>query len=257
MKYIALYATIIVFSLVSLCELSAQNVPILIKGKTFDAETKTPIGTNFIIVSSEAKQIPVKSNKADGEYQQVLKSGQSYKVYFEGFHLQNNEFSIPNYNEYVEIEREFHLVPIKIGDVLYELSLFKKNDSTITENDRQTLIEIGKYLKLQKNIELEIRINAKDCTFKSKKVKVQKEGSKKPQTITISASEQAEMMIESRISKLKAAFKENGIRISGVNFVADKNMTKNDEKKSKNTKSKSQINIYNTFMTVSGMKNIK
>lgn len=253
-----------IFGLLSIIFLMAMqngnaNV-VLIKGKVFDFSTNKPIGTNLILKDPEGAVINIKSNSLDGEYQQVLKPGKKYSVVFEGFKIKSFApyIETPNSREYIEIIKDFPVEPYQVNDEVFKAILFKTNDSSISEEGILQLKELKEYLKLQKNMNVDVIVNIKDSHFKAKKITTKVQSGKKTinKTITISPNQQAEELAEARLNELKNIFKEIGIRSSGVNFTLDKSMT--TPKANPKSKSSKQhiIQENNVIVTVSGFRKL-
>lgn len=262
MELTLLMKKIILFNLLFLLVLSsnlfAGDVVVLIKGKVIDDATGKPIGTSFAFKSTKDNRIPVKSNRIGGEYQQVLKSGKKYAVYFDGYRM--NSFSafveVPNTSEYIEIEKDFHIVPIKKNDEVYKISLFKSNDTLLSEEGTEFLSVIKDYLAFQKNVNVDLIINTRDSKFKPSKRTIPAKGKTKAKVQTVTPQVQAIELGNARVSLLKEKFKEHGIRVSGVNFVTDKTMTAPKPKKTKNNVNLQLNQEPNVLIIVSGVKSL-
>lgn len=231
MKKILLACTIFAMSFSSAFSIDAVY---LLKGKIVDAETKKPLGIELQLKSNKNRLFRVKSNSTDGSFQQVLPPGAKYTYMFKGYFC--DEFvpylDLKPTNNYDEIERVFEVRKIKEGDLVMTGDLFKANDTTFADVNDYTINSISESLNFQKNLEVKIYINIEDCNFKTKKIKVIEPGAKKAKQVTITPAEQAKTTIEARIRELKKAFKEKGIRTSGVEFIPVSGAAKDKKKKS-------------------------
>lgn len=200
---------------------------ILIKGKVTDSEGKQ-IGVSMQFKNSTGKIYPVKSNSADGEYQQSIMSGEEYHIFTEGYRVVVPELplKIASYDKYIELYHNIQLAQIKVGDILFKHKFFAANDSNVIDN-KEVFEDIRDYLKFQKKVHIEVAIPMDDSKFKVKKIKIKSEEKKgKTITKTISIDEQKKELLEARISALTNTFRKYSIRLSGVNFVAGNSKTK-------------------------------
>ena len=218
-----------------------ENVPVLITGKILEISTNKPIGTDIKFIDENGKSAILKSNSLDGFYQQVLMSGKNYKMFLDGFIIngESNSFTIPSYQKYIEINKNFEVKQITNGLEILHNAAFLKNDSSLTPAGVESLKDLKEIISSQKAvIYLDIFLSTADSYFKTitQKQQVIEKGKKKTKNVTIHPHDQAKNLIESRRNVILDELKKVKVNSRLITFTEDLNYQKSEPKKAKPSK---------------------
>lgn len=171
MKFLVLVKFIIVFS-----TYFAFSNPSMIKGKITDFYTGSPIAVNIELRDTQGGKIKINSNSISGLFEQVLKSGEKYKVIFSGTNILREEFDyqMPDSGKYFETEVEWKAKSIKVGSEIYKLKLFKVNSAELSTEGIAELNKLKEVMKFNRAISVDIIICSKDSFLNEKKVDANK-----------------------------------------------------------------------------------
>lgn len=135
---------------------------VLVRGKVFDAKTKSPIESTIEYegLADGKKYGLVKTNPANGEYTIILPYGVNYSFNAEadGFIAVSDNLDLTQTGEYKEITRDLYLVPIEVGSTVRLNNIFFETNKS--ELKKESFVELKKVLQiLNKYPEMEIEIS--------------------------------------------------------------------------------------------------
>ncbi len=239
-----------------------DSVPILITGHiNYNGK---PVGTDIRIVDENGDSYKVKANSTDGSYQQSLKSGQKYHIFFNNYLIENgnNSIDIAPTSEYKEFTFNYNLIKVDAGYQVFKSIGFEKNKSTLTKEGIQYLKDLKELAKSQNSvIYFDIVISTQDSDFKPKKEKVSEivKGKTKLKNVTISVIDQSKRLYEEREKVLIDKLNELKINKRNCNIIYDNSvLTTNNTKIKSSNKSKVQsiTPIYTLIAKINKVTNL-
>lgn len=166
-----------------------SKVQLILKGKVTDEYTGNPVGAIIEFRTNTGKKFKIKSDSVSGEYQQVFQSGESIEAIIYDWDVIRQKFNItlPDTNQYAEIERNFVVKHLKENLVAFRFNCFDKGSAQILPNAADSLLSLDEVLRFNRNVKFEVQVTAFDTYIKTKNIqtvqKVVKEGKKK-KTVT-------------------------------------------------------------------------
>ena len=203
--------------------LSEKPVIVIIKGKVIEQNTNKPIGATVKFLGSDGSSRQFNSNSDDGEYQQPVLSHTRYWTILKDYVVVNENYSFgtPNTSEFLEIEKNIIVKKINVGMALYQLNLFKPNDSTIALNDQRIFNELKEWMSLNKMVNLRVLIRINDSYLPpiiEKISYIDNKGKKKTKKVTTSTEDQLKELAKTRTEEIKKLFTNNNININLFKF---------------------------------------
>ncbi len=104
--------------------LSDPNKPdpvALLKGRVIDQKSQKPIKAKIAVVEAGQKESRnTESNEESGEYKNILPLGKKYEILVEakGYFPAQGDFDVSSRKEYIEIVKDFQLVPFEKGQTV-------------------------------------------------------------------------------------------------------------------------------------------
>jgi hypothetical protein len=233
-----------------------KGVVILIKGIVTDPSTGKPSGSTVRFTNSTGKVVPSKINSTNGDYQQVLQSGEKYLVSMEGYIIPFNQriLNLPLFKEYTEYSYNINPVKIETGMVLLEFAAFEPNSSDCSSLQSDYITDLKTFMINNKNISIDVSVSSGDTYFKAKKIRESYMQGKRKKTRmkTISVHDQQQELIEARTNSLKEILIKNKIREKNLNFIADfkqgKPLISKKSQKSKKGENPGAVNSINNVI---------
>ena len=167
MKFFVIFKFLIIFSTV----VTFAN-PAMIKGKITDLYTGSPIAVNIELRDTKGGKIKINSNSISGLFEQVLNSGEKYKVILSGANILREEFDyqMPDSGKYFETNVEWKAKNISVGSEIYKLKLFNVNSAEISSEGLAEIAKLKEVMKFNRAISIDISICSKDSYQNEKKV---------------------------------------------------------------------------------------
>ena len=133
--------------------ISKTKGQVLLRGWLLDSETKEPIEADIRIENENGKSFKISSNSITGKFEQILESGNKYKMKCTGKTILTNEFAIemPNIDNYLEITDTFYVLKLKIGRTMGEYDLFKQNSAEFNDNADKILEDLNTQLRFNRD----------------------------------------------------------------------------------------------------------
>lgn len=132
----------------------------LIYGNVFDTETKAPLNAKiyFIEFVKENNKESALSHVNDGKYSHILQRGSKYEIIAEkeGYFGVSQIKDLTALNEYVEIETDIEMVPIKEGQTFNTYQIFFDDYHNLEPTSEPELNRIYQLLKKYPALKLEI-----------------------------------------------------------------------------------------------------
>jgi hypothetical protein len=224
---------------------SNSGVVVLMNGKIVNAENGKPVTAKVKFVDENGKVHSSSSNSSDGVFQQVIPSGYTYSIFFDGWLTENvvNKIVVPKYSEYSELGYEFKVTEIKQGLLISKTNFFEKNSDKINPEAKETLQSLKDLIVNQKGIVFEVSINSADSYFQKKTVKESytEKGRKKTRNVVISTEKQLLELLDKRKENLINLLDELKIHQKSINMTTELIVVQPKPKAKIKTKSKSQI----------------
>ncbi len=135
---------------------------VAVTGAVIDEVTKKPISVNIVIFDNTGKKInSTKSNASDSGYYFVtgLSSGKNYtfEISSDNYLKEIRTFSIPNTDKYLEISKDFSMMPNFIGaHIPFSVSPFEYNKTKIRFGASSALENFYSTLKNNPNVKFTI-----------------------------------------------------------------------------------------------------
>jgi hypothetical protein len=149
-----------------------SSVQVLIKGKITDELNHKPIGVNIEFRDNNGKKIKCQSNSLSGEFEQVLESGQKFKVILSSDVILRKEFkfSVIDTNQYAEQKTDWLVIKPVIDAIVFQGSVFNDNDSNISRAGTESLEELQMLLRFNRTLHVVFKIYTEEIiTIKGKK----------------------------------------------------------------------------------------
>ncbi len=135
---------------IRLQEAAKPKAVVLVKGNVYNAKTNEPIEASIFYESlTTGKEIGEARSKAkDGYYSIVLAAGEKYgfRATAKGFASISQNIDLTNLDDYEEITRNLHLVPLEKGQTVQLNNVFFEYDKT--EINQETNLELDRLVKL-------------------------------------------------------------------------------------------------------------
>lgn len=146
---------------VTLSDASRPEPVVVIHGKILDAKTKKPLSADLTYEElPEGKDLGnAISNPSTGEYKLVLPYEKVYGIFAEktGYLTKNDNIDLTKIHEYAEIEKDFYLVPIEIGEkIVMNNIFFAVGTPNILPSSNPELDRFVDMLKKNPKMEIEI-----------------------------------------------------------------------------------------------------
>ncbi len=146
---------------ITLSESARPEPVVVIHGKIFDAKTKKPLSADITYEElPEGKALGnAISNPSTGEYKIVLPYEKVYGIFAEkaGYLTKNDNIDLTNLHEYQEIEKDFYLVPIEVGEkIVMNNIFFAQGTPNILPNSYPELDRFVDMLKKNPKMEIEV-----------------------------------------------------------------------------------------------------
>lgn len=119
----------------------------------------------IIFKDSSGKKFSTKSDSKTGKYQQLLRSGETYEIYFKRFDVLREEFEIipeAGENNYKEQNLDFKVKLLKKGSTLSEFDLFDNNTSNLNSVAKKLIDNLKTLLRFNRSIKVNILVSAND-----------------------------------------------------------------------------------------------
>ncbi len=171
MNFVSAVKLLILFSSISLF-----SNPAMIKGKITDLYTNSPLAINIELRDTKGAKIKINSNSISGQFEQVLKPGEKYKVIFSGTNIlrEEMEWTMPDSGKYFEIEVDWKAKNIKVGSEIYKYKIFKPNTAEISTDGLAELDKLKEVIKFNRAISIELFVCSNDSFQSDKKVDINK-----------------------------------------------------------------------------------
>jgi outer membrane protein OmpA-like peptidoglycan-associated protein len=146
---------------ITLSESARPEPVVVIHGKIFDAKTKKPLSADITyeeLPGGKALGNAI-SNPTTGEYKIVLPYEKVYGIFAEkaGYLTKNDNIDLTNLHEYQEIEKDFYLVPIEVGEkIVMNNIFFAQGTPNILPNSFPELDRFVDMLKKNPKMEIEV-----------------------------------------------------------------------------------------------------
>ena len=159
------YRRIIVIQTALICFLlllplisTAQSTAVL-QGKIYNKFTGKPASVEYNVTSSGGEKGKGKSD-INGEYQQTVKSGETYTFRFRSYNVLNQaeEVFIENTGKYYEKEHDFRVGVLEKGYSLFAVQGFENKTANKTASFTSLINEAKSLIKDNRSINLEIAV---------------------------------------------------------------------------------------------------
>lgn len=183
-----------------------------------------PVNVEVRFADLTNKPVIARSND-EGTLQAVLKQGTKYYTIFKNYIEVGGLSSIETAKsgKYTEISKMYLVTKIQENSELTKLNMFKTSDSNLTNQGIEFLRYFKEFYSLNKNLQFKMVISATEMKFKNiKQIRTELVNNKKKKVkITITAQEQLQSFLQSRINILTNQLKEFNIPAKVFNFEFD------------------------------------
>lgn len=189
-----------------------DGIPIVIKGKVTDKFSGKPTELEMVFVSEDGSKTKCNPNILDGHYQQVLTSGKSYTVYFVHFDVAREMYSIniPIYESYQEIERDWQVKKLAVGNHIYDDNAFLDGSAELSPEGILIIKQFSNILKFNRGAKFDLIVshsatekkNAKLMQDRIEALKKLPELSKYMSKINIIASEKGKFNFSLKVTEI-------------------------------------------------------
>jgi len=144
--------------------ISKTKGQILLRGWLLDSETNEPIEADIRIENEEGKSFKISSNSITGKFEQILESGNKYKMKCTGKTILTKEFEIemPIVDNYSEIADTFYIQMLKIGRTMSQYDLFKPNSAEFNSEADKILEDLNTQLRFNRDPDFFLTITGCD-----------------------------------------------------------------------------------------------
>lgn len=182
MKKLTLLVVILIFVLISQSQSQFINTVVSIGGEVYNAITKKPISVNVEIYDANNTRVNrSKSNSLDGRYFLTsLKPGNNYEIRVAELEYMRIAvpISVPNTDKYLELSKDFVLIPKKVGtEIPINVKLFENNKSNLKSGAEIFLNDYVNLLKLNPTVKVRIVSYPDSPTDPNKNAKLTQERS--------------------------------------------------------------------------------
>lgn len=129
----------------------------LVKGKVIDEKDGEPKEVELIFEDASGKKIKAKSNKLNGEYQQLLEGGTSYEVTIYAGDVFRKSYDLTarsSDSAYVEQNHVFNVTRMDAGRELMRFAAF--NGSSLNGTGQSELKGLNKMMRFNRGLTLDI-----------------------------------------------------------------------------------------------------
>lgn len=239
---------------------SSIGAVVLLKGVVQENPRGLPVGAKMTFVDSKGKKTSCKSNAADGGFQHVLASGETYKLLISGHLLDEHAgtLEIPPHDEYVEITQNFRVKKLEPGLELYHFKAFEPNDSTLVDSLLAPFDELREIMRNNATMSVSINISSADSYLKKKTVKVQipsKSRRKKYKFVKLTTEDRMKQLLDARLRAMEEYVSGMKVRKSNVKVDTTLEINEPPQKRRRRSKKKEPEKIVpNVKITVSGFR---
>lgn len=179
-----------------------SQIPLVVKGKVTDEFSGKPVSCTIEFRTHDGKKIKVNS-MTDGSYQQVLSSGQTVDVYLYNWDVLREKvsYTVPDKEEYQEIEKNFTAKKLEKGNLIYKEDFFGKSSSSLNSGTDQFLKDLNTIMRFNRSVSFDLYVNAHDTYSRS--------------------SGKIKSLVNKRISTLEDKFKDYPMFKDRINLIAD------------------------------------
>jgi|GEM_PF-1991382 len=145
--------------------LFASEGQTLIRGTITNNIDNAIEGVEIIFKDASGKKFSTKSDSKTGKYQQLLRSGETYEIYFKRFDVLREEFEIvpeSGENNYKEQNLDLKVKLLRKGSTLSELDLFDNNSSKLNSKAENLIEKLKTLLRFNRSIRVSILVSAND-----------------------------------------------------------------------------------------------
>lgn len=136
----------------------------IVKGKVTDKISGKPIALDIQIEDSKGKKFKIKSN-ATGNYEQLLKANESYKITFLDPEVLREEIDFkataPDASYEPQIQN-FEVFVMKEGTELYDMDIFDKGSESISSAGEAKLENLKSVMRFNRALSINIEIHPDD-----------------------------------------------------------------------------------------------
>lgn len=174
---------------------------VLLKGKVYNFQTRSPLEIKFFLVDENGKKIPVKSSN-DGSFHIPINKSGTYVVFAENWLcLDPVAIEIQSQQNYYEKEVNFFLVPFEPGVSIRKAVAFEESSSDLTIDGQNALKFFANLSKNNPKVSYKIIIRTKQDLFKKLTQTIVK--GKKKTKVVVTPKDQALALSEKRAETIQ------------------------------------------------------
>ncbi len=177
------------------------NSTVLLKGKIYNYQTRSPLEIKFFLIDENGKKIPVKSSN-DGSFHIPLNKFGNYVVFAENWLcIDPVALEIQSQQSYYEKEANLFLVPLEPGVSIRKAVAFEESSYDLTNDGKNALNFLATLSKNNPKLSFIIVIRTNQSLFKKTTHTIVK--GKKKTKVLVTPEDQAKAISEKRAETIQ------------------------------------------------------